>query len=84
MASYVILNDDSIHTESNGNSLGVEVHIMIYQYASTDFLNNTTFLNFREFNRGIHSYNNFKVAMYVDADLGCYGDDFVGCDSSKI
>lgn len=83
MASYVILNDDSIHTESNGNSLGVEVHIMIYQNASTDFLNNTTFLNFRVFNRGIHSYNNFKVAMYVDADLGYYGDDFVGCDSSK-
>jgi hypothetical protein len=83
MASYVILNDDSVHTESNGNSLGVEVHIMAYQYVSNDFLNNSTFLNFRVFNRGIHSYNNFKIAMYVDADLGYYGDDYIGCDSLK-
>jgi hypothetical protein len=84
IASYIIMNDASnVHTEINGQAMGIEVHIMAYQYASMDYLNNTTFLNVRVFNRGDYVYSNFKIGFYMDADLGNYLDDFYGCIRPK-
>ncbi|MEY3845727.1 MAG: hypothetical protein RL293_2149 [Bacteroidota bacterium] len=81
-ACYVIYNDDRPHLNSNGNSMRIEVHAMIYQFASNDFLNETTFMNMRVFNRGALSFSNFKLGFYMDADIGGYNDDFIGCDST--
>lgn len=84
VATYVIMNDASaVHTETGGESMGIEVHLMFYQYISDDFLNNTTFINMRVFNRGAYTYENFKVGLYMDADLGNYADDYFGSYSSK-
>lgn len=81
-AVYKIMNDAAdLHTETGGLPLGIEVHTMYYQYASTDYLDSTTFLNIRVFNRGIIDYDHFKLAVYADLDLGNPGDDFIGCDS---
>lgn len=83
-ATYIIMNDASaVHTETDGESMGIEVHLMVYQFASFDYLDSTTFINMRVFNRGQFTYNNFKVALYVDADLGNYTDDYFGSMSSK-
>lgn len=81
-ASYVIYNDDRPHLYTNGNSMRIEVHVMIYQFASTDYLNETTFMNLRIFNRGALSFANFKCGFFMDADVGGYNDDYVGCDST--
>lgn len=83
-ATYIIMNDASaVHTETGGESMGIEVHLMVYQFASFDYLDSTTFINIRVFNRGQFTYNNFKVGLYVDADLGNYTDDYFGSMSSK-
>lgn len=78
---YMIMNDTKAnHGETGGQALGIEVHTMVYQYATSDYRNNTTFLNYRIFNRGVNNYNNFKVSLWSDFDLGGSMDDYLGCD----
>jgi len=82
MTVYTIMNDAAnLHTETGGEIIGIEVHTMAYQYFSTDYLNNTTFLHYRVFNRGTLSYSNFKLGMWWDPDVGNPSDDYVGCDT---
>lgn len=83
-ASYIIMNDVAdVHSESNGEPLGIEVHVMAYQFSSNDYIDTTTFLNIRVFNKGIHTYSNFKTGFYLDADIGNFDDDYFGSDSSR-
>lgn len=83
-ASFIIVNDyANIHLESSAEPIGIEVHLMIYQYATNDYLNNTTFISKKIINRGTQTLNNFSTAFFMDADLGNPSDDFVGCDSIR-
>jgi hypothetical protein len=82
-ASYVIYNDDRPHLNTNGNSMRIEVHIMFYQFSSTDFLNETTFMNMRVFNRGALFFNQFKCGFFMDGDVGGYADDYIGSDTTR-
>jgi len=83
-ATFLILNDAAgIHNSSSGDALGMEFHYMIYQYATNDNVNNTTFINLKVINRSSETYTNFKVGQFVDADLGYASDDLYGCDSVK-
>jgi len=84
MASYVIMNDMADeHTESGGLKMGLEIHVMFYQFAADNYIDSTTFFNVRVINRGNHTYNNFKTALYMDADIGCSENDYTGCDSTR-
>lgn len=80
-ALYIIMNDskDSIGGTQTP-SMNIEVHVMLYQYASTDFLNNITFIDLRVINRGTEDLYDAIMASYTDADLGNYADDYYGCD----
>lgn len=80
-AVYVIVNDKSYNPDSD--ALGIEVHLMFYQYNSGNYLNNATFLHAQVFNRSTIDYHNFKEALYLDFDIGNYGDDYIGCDSTN-
>jgi hypothetical protein len=85
-AVYFIYNDDrSAHTESGGAKLGVEVHGMAYAFDAPNdtALNNTIFLNYKIYNRSNSAYSNVYVGMWVDFDLGCYADDYVGSDVGR-
>jgi hypothetical protein len=83
IASYVIMNDKlDLHTQSGGEPIGIECHFMFYQYASSDDLNNTTFVNIKLINRGTQTIYDFSVGGLLDADLGDYTDDYMGSDSA--
>ncbi len=80
-ALYIIMNDSKDTTGGTGTpSMNIEVHVMLYQYASTDFLNNTTFMDVRVINRGTEDLYDAVMASFADADLGNYADDYYGCD----
>jgi hypothetical protein len=84
ISSYIILNDaKSSHTFSGGTPLEIELHIMASQYAGNNFLDTTTFLNVRVFNRGNQQFSTVKFGMYMDADIGNYTDDYFGCAPNK-
>jgi len=80
-AVYVIMNDMSFNPDYN--ALGIEVHMMFYQYHDGTYFSNTTFLNVQVFNRSTINYYNYRQALYLDFDIGHYGDDYIGCDSAN-
>ena len=81
-ALFFMVNDDKLpHSGSGGTKLGVEIHGMIYCYATNDAINQTIFGHFNIYNRSANNYNDLFLGMFADMDLGYYLDDYVGCDS---
>lgn len=82
-AIYFIYNDDMLHTESGGESLGVEVHGMLYGFDNPNdsALHNTIFLSYEIFNRSDRTYHDLYIGKFVDFDIGNPTDDYVGCDT---
>jgi hypothetical protein len=87
---YWIFNDNlAIHTETGGLPFKVEIHASAYAYncdSITDslrVLNHTTFYDYEIYNRGAINYHDVFVGLWEDADLGGYGDDYVGCNPAE-
>ena len=80
LATYIIMNDKGGVHESGGDPIGIEVHYLVYQYATLDDLNNTVFLNMKIINRGTQTIYDFRTGCWLDSDLGFAGDDYVGYD----
>lgn len=89
-AVFTIFNDRlNPHGETGGERLGVEVHLMAYEYfcdslneSGDKILNNAVFCNYKIYNRSNNNYHNVKIGFWQDVDLGNYQDDFVGCNPS--
>ncbi len=81
-AVFYIMNDaGGLHTETNGLPLGIELHVMAYQFTETNsYLDSTTFINYKIINKGVHTFDSLRIAFYADADIGVYADDYYGCD----
>ena len=82
-ATLIILNDAADIHASGAQPMQIEVQALMYQYATNDFLNNTTFIDINVINRGTQTLYDFSSAMYSDADLGTPYDDYMGCDSTR-
>ena len=83
-ATYMIQNDmANFHIYSGTDPIGLELHLMFYQYHTSDYLDDATFVDITAINRGNTSYPDFAHGIMVDADLGSYIDDFIGCDTTK-
>lgn len=82
-AVYVILNDDAQPQEHASKNIGIEVHLMFYQFESNDFADSTTFINTKVFNRSGEDYTDFKTSIFVDASIGFPFEQFIGCDTTK-
>lgn len=80
---YIVNDAGNTHTETGGASLGVEIQVMAYSFATNNVLNNTTFYNYNIKNKSTNTYNNFYVGFWADCDLGGYIDDYIGCDSTR-
>jgi len=82
-AIYSILNDAAQpHTHLAGSlPLGVDIHRMVYTVNQADTaLNRSVFVSYRVVNRGTNDYSNMRMALWLDADIGYFQDDFAGCD----
>lgn len=80
---YMILNDDRPHTETGGTRLGIEIHFIFYQYSTNGFLNDVTFVDVVVYNRSSKTWDDFKIGMFMDPDMGNYADDHVGSHPDK-
>ncbi|HLF64890.1 MAG TPA: T9SS type A sorting domain-containing protein [Saprospiraceae bacterium] len=79
--TWNIFNDAGFHNASGGAPLRVEVHQTCYALYCTDqsLLNTTLFMDFRIVNRSTSILDSIYFAIWMDPDLGCYTDDYVGC-----
>ena len=81
---FWIYNDaGGIHAESRADPIQMEVQVQAFSYATNDEINDMTFQRYKLINRAVESINNTYFAMWVDPDLGCYTDDYVGCDTTR-
>ena len=79
-----IFNDKgNAHTESQGPSIGMEVHAQAFAFATNDEVNDMTFYNYELINRSSFTLTNTYFGQFVDPDLGNYDDDYIGCDVSR-
>jgi hypothetical protein len=79
-----IFNDKgNIHTETNGEPIGMEVRAQAFAFATNDEVNRMTFYNYEMINRGTQTLFDTYFAQYLDPDVGNYQDDYVGCDVSR-
>lgn len=85
---WSVFNDNfNKHTETGSvHNMGIEVHASAYAFTcpniadSNVVLNNTTFYNYQIFNRSNNLFNQMRISLWMDSDLGNYQDDYIGCD----
>lgn len=78
-AVFSILNDRNNAHVSGTEPIGIEVHLLFYQFASADSaVNNTTFINATVINRGTQTLFNMHFGSFIDFELGNYNDDYLG------
>lgn len=71
------------HNNTNGAAIRMEVQVQAFGYVTNDELNDMTFQRYKLINRALESIDSTFFAMWVDPDLGCAVDDYVGCDTSR-
>lgn len=82
---FWVFNDKgNTHLESGSpNKIGVEIRAQAFEFATGDALNDMTFYNFEIINRSTDILDSTYFAVWVDADLGFYNDDYIGCDVGR-
>ena len=81
---FWIYNDaGNVHTESNGDKIKMEIQVQSFAYETNDALNDMTFQRYKLINRASNRIDSTFFAMWVDADLGCFTDDYIGCDTTR-
>lgn len=86
VAAYCIYNDNKSHTESGGQPLNIDVHQLFFQEslgAYNGVLDHNNMAWFKIVNRSNHNYHDLKIGIWLDFDLGHFGDDYIGCDSTS-
>ena len=78
---FWIFNDKgNIHSETEAEPLGLEIHAQAFGFTSDNEVNDMTFYNYKVINRSTLPLNDTYFGQWVDPDLGYYLDDYVGCD----
>lgn len=81
---WFVYNDrGNVHSETGGIPIGLELQTTAFAFQTNDEVNNMTFYRTNIVNRGFESLDNTYFGEWVDADLGNYSDDYVGCDVGR-
>ncbi len=80
---WVFNDKGNIHSETNAQAIGLEIHAQAFGFSTNDEVNNMTFYNYKIINRSSFTVNKTYFGQWVDADLGYYLDDYVGCDVGR-
>lgn len=83
-AVWWIINDrGNTHTETGGQPIGVEIHMLAFAFTTSNAVNNMTFYQQTVINRSSQLLTDTYIGQWVDADLGQFNDDYVGCDTTR-
>ena len=80
---WVFNDKGNIHTETNGQSIGMEIRAQAFAFSTNDEVNDMTFYNYELINRSSFTLENTYFGQWVDPDVGCADDDYVGCDVER-
>ncbi len=81
---YWIFNDNGgPHRLTQATAIQMEVQAQAFAYASQNELNDMTFYRFKLINKASDDIRDCYFGLWVDADLGCSEDDYIGCDVGR-
>lgn len=79
-----VYNDKgNVHSETQGEPIGMEIRAQYFAFATNDEINNMTFYSYELINRSTYTLTGAYFSQWVDPDLGWYLDDYVGCDVNR-
>lgn len=79
-----VFNDmGNVHTESDGQPIGLEIRAQAFAFSTNDEINNMTFYSYEIINRSTYTLKDTYFSQWVDPDLGYAHDDYVGCDVKR-
>ena len=83
--TFWIYNDAGNTHRQSGTPLQIqmEVQVQAFAYATSDDINNMTFQRYKLINRAQEDILDTYFAMWVDPDLGCASDDYIGSDTTR-
>jgi hypothetical protein len=81
---WFVYNDrGNVHSETGGIPIGLEIQTTAFAFETNDEVNNMTFYRSKVVNRSKQNLLQTYFGQWVDADLGNYADDYVGCDVGR-
>ena len=81
---WSVYNDKgNVHTETQGEPIGMEIRAQYFAFSTNDEINNMTFYSYELINRSTYTLTGTYFSQWVDSDLGWYLDDYVGCDVGR-
>ena len=84
MVFWVYNDNGNVHTNSlRSLPIQMEVQVQAFNYQTNDELNDMTFQRYKLINRAKTDIDSMYFAMWVDPDLGCSDDDYIGCDTTR-
>ncbi len=68
--------------DNNINSTKAEVHVLARLYNDSDEdISQTVFYDYSIKNKAFDAIKDLSIAMYIDSELGCFTDDYIGFNS---
>ncbi len=81
---FSVYNDNgNVHEVTGGTAIQMEVQLQSFAFKTLDELNDMTFYRYKMINRAPEPIDSTFFGMWIDPDLGCPDDDFIGCDTSQ-
>lgn len=80
---WVYNDKGNVHTETGGQSIGMEFRAQAFAFTTNDELNDMTFGNYNIINRSTYILTDTYFGVWTDADLGYARDDYTGCDVTR-
>jgi len=83
MIFWVINDVGNAHTGPSSTPVGLQMNCLAFAFTSSDELNDMTFYTYEIHNKSNVTLEQTYMSQYMDADLGNFNDDYVGCDTLR-
>ena len=90
---FFVFNDiRGPHTEGGGIPIGVEIRGLASCFTDLtnpntpyykNAINNSIFVQYQIENKSQQTFPLLHIGLFTDPDIGCYNNDYVGCDSAR-
>lgn len=79
---FHIINDLGIN-RNEGDAMQLQINATAFAYQADDEINDMTFYQYKVINRSQEVIDDMYFSISIDPQLGCYGDDLIGTDTSR-
>ncbi len=80
---WVFSDNGPTHSQTKGAPLKVELHGLAYAFKRNTLIDDVVYYDYTVVNKSAENYHDLRLALWSDAELGYYMDDFIGFDSSR-